>query len=44
MEERGGGCWERRLKVTDRGGCRHGQLETEDKLSISRCSGVDRPR
>ena len=46
MEERGGGCWERPLMITDRGGCRHGLLETEDKSSVFRCSGhyVDRPR
>ena len=49
MEERdggggGGGCGKRRLKITDRGECRHGLLETEDKLSISRCSGIDRRR
>ena len=44
MEQRGGGFWERRLKITDRGGCRHGLLETEDKLSKSRCSGIDRRR
>ena len=46
MEERGGGYWERPLMITDRGGCRHGLLETEDKSSLFRCSGryVDRPR
>lgn len=45
MEERGDGCWKRGLKITDRGGCKHGLLETEDKSSTFRCSGVyvDRP-
>jgi len=44
MEERGGGCCQRRLKITDRGECKHGLLETEDKLSTSRCSEIDRGR
>jgi hypothetical protein len=44
MEERRGGFGERTLKDTDRTGCMHGLLETEDKLSKSRCSGIDRRR